>query len=121
MPFTFPTDSNNKAGAVKPTASGNDFYVPTRSEGSDSFTGNVQNVITSGNRVQLPNIPCREITIIARRTNTGSIFIGGNNVSSSVYGVELQARDSFTFNVSNANLIYIDASVSGEGISYVTI
>lgn len=121
MPFTFPTDSNNNPGAVKATANGDGFYVPTRNEGSETLNGAVQNVTTAGTRVQLPNIPCREVTIIAKRSNLGSIFIGGTDVSSTVYGVELTARDSFTFNISNANLLYIDASISGEGVSYVTI
>ncbi|CRF28964.1 Uncharacterised protein [Mycobacterium tuberculosis] len=89
--------------------------------GSYALKGNVLNVTTAGTRVQLPDYPCREVTIIARRGNTGSIFAGGSDVSSSVYGVELQAKDNFTFAVSNTNLIWIDASVSGEGISYVAI
>ena len=81
----------------------------------------IQNVTTAGTRVQLPSIPCREVTIIAKRTNTGYIYAGKNTVSSTVYGVELTAKDSFTFNVSNANEIWIDSSVNGEGISYVAI
>ena len=49
------------------------------------------------------------------------VHAGKNTVSSTVYGVELAAKDSFTFAVKNANEIYIDASVNGEGISYVAI
>jgi len=78
-------------------------------------------VTMAGGRVQLPNVPCREVTVIALRTNTGYIYAGGSDVSSVVYGVELGARDSMTFAVSNANQVWIDASVSGEGISYVAI
>jgi hypothetical protein len=89
--------------------------------GSGSIKGAVQNVTTAGTRIQLPNLPCREITIIANRTNTGYIYIGGSDVSSTVYGSELAAKDSITIAVNNTNLIYIDASVSGEGVSYVAI
>lgn len=85
------------------------------------ITGAVQNVTTAGTRVQLPNIPCSEITIIAKRTNSGYVYAGGSDVSSIVYGVELSAKESYTFAVANANQIYIDTSVSGEGISYVAI
>jgi hypothetical protein len=81
----------------------------------------VQTVTAAGTRVQLPNVPCSELTIIGKRTNTGYIYAGKNNVSSTVYGVELGAKDSYTFSVSNANEIWIDASVSGEGVSYVAI
>jgi hypothetical protein len=89
--------------------------------GSNLKEANVVNVATAGQRAQLPNIPCREITIIAKCTNTGVIYVGKNTVSSTVYGVELEAKDSFTFVVSNANELWIDASVDGEGISYVAI
>lgn len=121
MPFTFPSDANNKAGAVKPTASGMDFYVPTREQGSEAIKGAVQNVATAGTRVQLPDYACTEVTLIAKRTNTGAIYVGGADVSSTVYGVCMTARDSLTLKVSNTNLLYIDASVNGEGISYVAI
>lgn len=89
--------------------------------GSNSLKGSVQNVATAGTKVQLPSYTCREVTIIAKKTNTGNIFVGGSDVSSSVYGVALSANESFTFAINNTNLIYIDASVSGEGVSYVAI
>ena len=89
--------------------------------GSSTLKGAIQDVETAGVRVNLPDYPCREVTVIAKRGNTGSIFIGGDDVSASVYGVELQARDSYTFVVSNTNVLYLDASVSGEGVSYVAV
>ena len=95
--------------------------LPVETKGSDSLLGAVLNVTTAGNRVQLPNFPCRLVTVIAKDTNTGSIYAGGGNVSSSVFGVKLKADASYDFEVSNANLIWIDASVNGEGISYVAV
>lgn len=89
--------------------------------GSNMLEGSLTNVATAGTRVRLSNIECREVTIIARKGNTGSIYIGGADVSKDKFGVELSANESFTFCVNNSQLIYIDASVSGEGISYVTI
>jgi hypothetical protein len=89
--------------------------------GSNALKGAVQNVTTATTRVQLPAYACREVTIIAKRGNTGYIYVGGNDVSSTVYGAELASKDSVTIAVSNTNLIYIDASVSGEGVSYVAI
>jgi hypothetical protein len=89
--------------------------------GSDSLSGKLVTVVTNGNKVQLANIPCREVTVIARKGNTGSIYVGGSDVSRFQFGVELEANESFTFSISNANLIYIDSSISGEGISYVTV
>lgn len=89
--------------------------------GSIALKGAVQNVTTAGTRVQLPNYACREVTIVAKKGNTGSIFVGGSDVSSTVFGAELSAKDSVTLAVSNTDLIYIDASVNGEGISYVAV
>jgi len=102
-----------------PVSSTNGF--PVQLTGSNVIKGAVQNVTTAGTRVQLPNFPCREVTIIAKRTNTGYIYVGGNDVSSTVYGAELAANDSITIAVNNTNLIWIDASVSGEGVSYVAV
>lgn len=89
--------------------------------GSNSIKCAIQTVTTAGTRVQLPNYPCREVTVIAKKTNTGSVFIGGSDVSSSVYGVQLAVNESFTFSISNTDIIYIDSSVSGEGVSYVAV
>lgn len=89
--------------------------------GSNAINGNILSVPTPGTRVQLPNISCREVTIIGRALNAGNVYIGGNNVSSSVYGAELAAKDSITLTVTNADLIYIDADNAEEGISYVAV
>ncbi len=89
--------------------------------GSALVEANVVNVIHAGTSQQLPDKPCREITIIAKRGNTGYIYVGKSNVSNAIYGVELGECDSITLEVGNANEIYIDASVSGEGISYVAV
>lgn len=90
-------------------------------QGSSSLSGKVLNVATAGTRVRLTAFACREVTIIAKKTNTGSIYVGGSDVSKTAYGVELSPNESFTFNVSNANLLYIDADVTGEGVSYVAL
>lgn len=89
--------------------------------GGNVLNGRLKNVTTAGTAVRLDSIECREVTVIARKNNTGSIFIGGSNVSGSMFGVELHANESFTFAVNNANLIYINSTVSGEGVSYVTV
>lgn len=89
--------------------------------GSNVLKGSLQNVTTAGTRVQLPPYACREVTVISKDTNTGIIYAGGSDVSSTVYGVKLKRDGSFTFSVSNTNLIWIDASVSGDGVSYVAV
>lgn len=95
--------------------------LPTLSAGSLANVCDVLDVTTAGIRVQLPNIPCREVTVIAKRTDIGYIYAGDSLVSSIRYGAELTAKESFTFAVANANQVWIDSSVNGEGISYVAI
>ena len=89
--------------------------------GSTMKGANVAVVTTAGTRVQLPTLACNKVTVIAKRFNTGYIYAGMNSVSSTVYGVQFAAMDSYDFDVSNLNEIWIDASVSGEGISYIVI
>jgi len=90
--------------------------------GSITGKGALATVTTAGASVQLPSFSCRTVTVIAKRTNTGYIYVSpSNDVSSTVYGVELSPKDSFTFEVANTNQIWIDASVNGEGISYVSL
>lgn len=92
-----------------------------------------KNVTTAGTRVQLStsNLYASSLIIRAKTANTGVIYVGDVTVTSSIgmflaagesnelsgpptkYGVPLQ------FNLKN---IYIDSSVSGEGVivEYVT-
>lgn len=75
-------------------------------------------VTTAGTRVQLAsNALTVGVILEAPSTNTGKIYIGGSNVSSSVFGAELQAGQSVSMAVSNTNLIYADASVSGDKVA----
>lgn len=98
------------------------YPQPSKPIGSNSLQHGITTVTTAGEAVQLnSNLACREVLIIALRTNTGFIYIGGSTVSSSSYGAELEAKDSITLQVSNLNLIYIDSSVSSEGVSYIVL
>lgn len=82
-------------------------------------TGN-PTVSTAGTRVQLSSNACNRITIVANRANTGYIYVGGSDVSSTVHAIELQTKDTATFYVSNTNQLWIDSSVNGEGVSFWT-
>lgn len=75
-------------------------------------------VTTAGTRVQLASNTLAIGAILeAPSTNTGLVYIGGADVSSTVYGAELQPGQSTSVAVSNTNLIYIDASVSGNKLA----
>lgn len=97
--------------------------------------GAVKTVATAGVREKLatgdlPNIRVRSVTITAEADNTGSVYVGGGNVSSTVYGKELKAGESVDISVEqrawergesvNLSRIWLDVSVNGDGVSYLT-
>lgn len=75
-------------------------------------------VTTAGVRVQLGSNALTGGAILqAPSTNTGLIYVGVVTVSATVYGAELQPGQATSFAGNNTNLIYIDASVSGDKMS----
>ena len=106
---------------IDQTTPGTTNKVVAELSGSNVAEAKVVNVTLAGTRQQLDDIDCSQVMIIAKRNNTGYIYVGKSTVSSTVYGAELGELDCVVLPVSNANEIYIDASVSGEGISYVAI
>jgi hypothetical protein len=111
---------NTTADVYEPVLGSNGaLYI--KPMGGSALKGALLNITTAGTRVQLPTYACTEITIIAKRQNTGTIFVGGSDVSATVYGAELLKEGSITLTVSNADMVWIDAQVSGEGVSYFAI
>jgi len=93
--------------------------------GAGSAIGdNRQTVTTAGTRVQLSaaSVPCKKVVISALQGNSGVIVVGGITVVASAAtrrGIPLNPLDTITVEVSNLNLIYLDSSVNGEGVSYL--
>lgn len=84
----------------------------------------VKSVTTAGTAVQLSSssIPCRMVEVQARAGNTGKIAVGASTVvatAGSERGIILQPGQSASFRVKDVSTLYLDASVSGEGVSYV--
>lgn len=80
-------------------------------------------VTTAGTRVQLSStsVPCKAVNITALSGNTGTIVVGGSTVVASLStrsGTPLDKNDSCTVEISNLNKVYVDATVSGEGVSF---
>jgi len=81
-----------------------------------------KNVTVAGERVQLHvDQACREVLIKAKRINTGYIYVGTNEVSNTAFGIDLSANESITLQVANLNQIYLDSSVSGEGVTFIAL
>jgi hypothetical protein len=64
---------------------------------------------------------CREVTIQAIIANTGRIAVGGSGVDATVTtgtGATLASGDSITIKIDDLSKVFIDSTVSGEGVRY---
>jgi hypothetical protein len=85
-------------------------------------TGDVKdgskNVTTAGTRVALAtSTACQGVLIQAKAANTGIIYVGGSTVSSTS-GIFLYAGESVEISIDNLRKVYLDSSVSGEGVVF---
>jgi hypothetical protein len=81
-----------------------------------------QTVTTAGTRVQLATTPVRanSTLVTALSTNTGMIVVGGNTCVAAAgtrRGSPLAANESVSFNC-DPTLLWLDATVNGEGVSF---
>lgn len=65
--------------------------------------------------------PCREVLVTAKPANTGYVYVGGSAVSGTSYGKRLSAGESLAVSVNNLSKVYIDVSVSTEGVDYLYV
>ena len=82
----------------------------------------VTTVSSAGSHVALASsTACKKVDIQAQTDNTGLIAVGFDNVDATEAtgtGIILYAGDTYSLEISNLNLIYIDSTVSGEGVRY---
>ena len=65
---------------------------------------------------------CRRVIVHARKENTYDVVIGGSTVvaaSGTRRGVALAPGQSLTLNIDDLNKVYVDAIVTGEGVSFM--
>lgn len=102
--------------------------IPVATFAQMSGAGFAKNVTTSGTAVALSaSITVRSFSVTAKTTNTGTIYLGGSDVQASgLNGQRLVPGQSVGFtvvgdykatNLYNLGAFYIDATVSGEGVS----
>ena len=78
-------------------------------------------VTTAGIAVQLPPVKIPydcEVVILALTTNTGTIYVGNSKLNAEDHTISfpLLAGESIEYKIRNLSLLWVDASVSGEGI-----
>ncbi len=78
-------------------------------------------VTTAGTRVTLASSQTiKSVTIKALAANTGIIYVGDASVASTT-GFQLSAGESVSFDIANLSTVNLDASVSGEAVTYLGI
>lgn len=70
---------------------------------------------------------CAELTITGKTANTNKVYVDAtSSVSTTVFGVSLEADQSIKFgpfeeNVIDLSNIWLDADTNGEGVTYVGV
>lgn len=87
---------------------------------NSTLTGGITNVGTAGTGVVLAaSTACKRVLIKATLDNTGNIYVGGSDVDKDTQnGFPLDAGEVWIGTVDNLADIWIDATVSGDGVSY---
>lgn len=99
--------------------------VRREGEGKKEFRTGQCTVTTAGTPVQLvqESIPVpygKRVTVISKPNNTGAIYFA-NSLAECIAGKYFDGLDpalAHSFDISNVNLIWLDAEVSGEGASW---
>lgn len=73
-----------------------------------------------GEAVQLPDNPCRSVSIAALPGNAGNVYVGDSGVTSA-NGRTLAARDGVDMAIDNTNKLWVDAAQADEGISFLAV
>lgn len=95
-----------------------------------STAGDVAATLTPGRKtVAVPgtaeairaSLTCKWVQVTALKTNTQQVNVGGAGVLAAAgtsNGDPLNAGESVTYPVDNANKVFVDARVAGEGVSF---
>jgi hypothetical protein len=103
----FQVDANGVIKVAHAITGGADGVTTVSSAGTDVVLGG--------------DVACKKIDIQAQTDNTGLIAVGFTGVDATEAtgtGVILYAGDTYSLEMVNLNLIYIDSTVSGEGVRY---
>ena len=90
-------------------------------ENPESIATHQKLVPTAGTAVQLPPVKIpydREVVILALSANTGTIYIGTSKLNAEDHTISfpLLAGESIEYKIRDLSLLWVDASVSTEGI-----
>jgi hypothetical protein len=95
-------------------------YLQTERVPLATATSGKTSVTTAGTRVQLPSTAGSGVIVKASRLNASTVYVGGSAVAAS-NGLELDPGESMNAAVSNTNLLYVDAAVSGDFVTWLVV
>ena len=72
----------------------------------------------TGSAVALPSATCKHVDIMATLANTGIVYIGASNVSTTT-GIALYPGDVYSVDIETAQSLYALSTVSGDDINIV--
>ena len=105
----------------------NSYYGGGSSAAKDTtptgFEDGRKTVTTAGTRVPLSatSVACKKVTVTAMYENTDNVVVGGSTVVAAVLtrqGTPLTPGQSIDISINDLNKIYLDAVVSGEGVTF---
>jgi hypothetical protein len=76
-------------------------------------------VVTAGVSVQFGTNTTKSIVVKASTSNTGVVYVGGSVVSV-INGFPLLAGDTISIDISNSDIIWIDSSVNGDSVNWLS-
>ena len=100
-----------KPRVIEDSSVGNDLLV--HGEKDVAVLGTAEALVAA-------STPCYQVTIQAKRTNTGRIYVGGVTVpNNDTGGIMLGNEESIMLWVTDLNKIFINSTVNGEGVTYL--
>ena len=98
---------------------GNFYLMPA----TVTLSGDGRKVVASaGTAEAIGSGSCTKVIIVAETDNTGCVVVGASTVVASAAtrrGVPLFAGEKVEVNCTNLNQVYIDATVTGEGVTFL--
>lgn len=116
------TDVKLAADAI--SVNGETAYRQIVHVGGYTIVGDGRKTVTAaGTREALGSVTtCRKVTVQAELDNTGVVVVGGSSCVATLAsrrGLALEAGDSEDFYVLELADLYLDVTVSGDGVTYV--
>lgn len=112
------------SGTVAASVASTTLTATVTPAGDDVVADGRDVVAVAGTRVQMQGQACKVVAVTAETDNTGLIVIGAVTCVAAIAtrrGLPLSAGDTATFTVDNVNRLYIDSTVSTDGVTWAIL